>query len=244
MSERISIKNIVLILCVIFCMAGNLASADSFKEPKSREEFTTLLQLPLTDDALASFLRRPAADVKKWSPCYKAFREYRLRLEVWQGWLHKLREEKKFFGSEYEKIDFSLPEESGFGDDPENEFFNPKGRFRAVPVPQKIIDALTTRPDTKLVFNLRRELVGVESTEFMSPPQELPPGYLTKLTAILPNFIPACPGAQGWKEGDFIVKDQPIAPDNQTVLIGDFADFTVTKDGKQRYYAEALQNRN
>jgi len=65
--------------------------------------------------------------------------------------------------SEFEKIDFSLPGDPGYGDDPAYEFFNPAGRFKASPIPQKLIDTITTKKHVRLIFNLRRVKVNHDS---------------------------------------------------------------------------------
>lgn len=59
--------------------------------------------------------------------------------------------------TDFEKIDFALPGDDGYGDDPENEFFNPAGKFKAKPIPKSWLEQWTTSKKTRVVFNIRRD---------------------------------------------------------------------------------------
>lgn len=52
-----------------------------------------------------------------------------------------------------------MPGDDEYGDDADNEFFNPDGRFGKLGLPefeQSYINAATTKKNTKPIFNLRR----------------------------------------------------------------------------------------
>lgn len=64
---------------------------------------------------------------------------------------------------ELELLDFTQPDEEGYGDNVAFEVFNPKsprsivmGKSEGRLIPQEILDELTTSKDAKVVFNLRR----------------------------------------------------------------------------------------
>lgn len=59
---------------------------------------------------------------------------------------------------DFEKVDFSIPGEKGFGDNANNEFFNPDGPFKFLPIEQAKIDAESTKQNNKPMFNLRRSV--------------------------------------------------------------------------------------
>jgi hypothetical protein len=56
---------------------------------------------------------------------------------------------------DYEKLDFSLPGDPGFGSKPEFEIYNPDGNFR-ITYHQESIDEVTTKPNTREIYNIRR----------------------------------------------------------------------------------------
>lgn len=73
----------------------------------------------------------------------------------------------KISPDDFEKLDFSLPGDPAYGDDPTYEVFNPEGPYKiddAPPEaqrpfpPQKWIDELTTVKNTRLIYNIRRHV--------------------------------------------------------------------------------------
>ncbi len=85
----------------------------------------------------------------------------------WTATLRTLLKSHKLRPEEFENIDFSLPGDPGYGDDPDNEFFNPAGRFKAQPMPQEEIDYWATAKNTRLVFNIRRHIADTSDDGFI-----------------------------------------------------------------------------
>lgn len=79
--------------------------------------------------------------------------------------LSKAIHEGRVKPEEFEKLDFTMPDEPGFGDNVEYEVFNPASTRTVMAsekhllplLPQEQIDAATTVPGTRPFFNLRRE---------------------------------------------------------------------------------------
>jgi hypothetical protein len=79
-----------------------------------------------------------------------------------------LLEEKALDGTfnpgDFEKLDFSIPGDHGFGSNPEYEVFNPNGKFR-IPADQQafkhyqdLVDSVTNHKNVRDIFNLRRSI--------------------------------------------------------------------------------------
>lgn len=77
---------------------------------------------------------------------------------------HKAIDEGRINLDEWEKLDFTQPGETGFGDNLEYEVFNPKsprsilidGKPTFPLIPQDMLDKITKQPEQKVIFNLRR----------------------------------------------------------------------------------------
>lgn len=74
------------------------------------------------------------------------------------SWRNDILEKKLLKPEDFEEIDFSMPGEKGFGDNAKNEFFNPNGPFKFVPIEQEKIDSESTKQNNKPMFNLRRDV--------------------------------------------------------------------------------------
>lgn len=79
-------------------------------------------------------------------------------LQNWKETLRSLLKSNQLRPEDFEKIDFSLPGDPSYGDDPENEFFNPDGKFKAQPITQENIDFWAKEKNTRVVFNIRRHI--------------------------------------------------------------------------------------
>lgn len=104
------------------------------------------------------------------------------RLQSWRKNLEDLNQAGLFNVDEFERIDFSLPEDAAYGDDPNNEFFNPGGTFKALPIPQRLLNDVSEGEQGNIFFNIRR---GVEKGNADSLPADL---EVDTLFAIIPNL--------------------------------------------------------
>lgn len=199
----------------------------------------------LTPEEFDKYLNISKADFEKMAPCYAAYSEFNGRIQYWSQIFRGLIEKNELRVEDFEKIDFSLPGDPGFGGDPENEFFNPEGKFKAPPIPQEVIDDLTTVKNTRLIFNLRGWLNRVlyESTG------SVPPKEFEVLVVIIPNVVPKCllPGSKvyAWYERSLKKQEKiDIAPDNKTV-VEDKKLMSGMRfvDQKQRYYISSFASR-
>lgn len=130
----------------------------------------------------------------------------------WAGILQKLSERHEIHKEVIPKIDFSLPGDPEYGDDPDNEFFNPSGKFKAKIIPQDLIDWVAKKKGTHIIFNIRK-------VEFEIAPEDgYDPFSSTEwLYLIIPDVKPAC-------EINGVIdlhktKGFPVAPDNHTTVV-------------------------
>lgn len=189
----------------------------------------------MTNDELSSALGTPIDKIEKWKSCFRAYREYGWRIRQWRGIVEKAIAEKKLLKENFEKIDFSLPDDPDFGDDTENEFFNPDGIFKATPIPQELIDELSSVKNSRLVFNLRRwfDTGKYQTTDLFSNL------YRTDLMVIIPNFISVCPREHfGWNGSSFTKEDIYIAPDNHSIVEdkNDQFGYRISSSNNGKYY--------
>lgn len=190
----------------------------------------------MTNEELSSSLGTPIDKLESWEPCYKAYREYNWRIRQWRRIVEKGVAEKKLLKDDFEKIDFSLPGDPDFGDEPEVEFFNPHGNFRADPMPQGILDELSEVKGSRLIFNTRKWY-----ETWVAELSGLPPHFRTALIVIAPNFIPSCSkgGRQIWEEDTFKIGTFAIEPNNHSVVEdreNTLVNMRVTPDGKRYYW--------
>lgn len=198
----ISFLVVTVLIAGIFSLGHKSNAGKEVSVPQSR----------MTTDELSRALGNAKDEVEKWELCFRAHMEYEWRIRNWRKIISKAIEGKKLLESDFEKIDFSLPGDSGFGDDVENEFFNPEGTFRATPIPQDLIDSLSSKKNTRLIFNLRKSYFRPEEGDF-------PPHFITALTVIIPDFISVCSSKSGgWDKKRFLVENVFVAPDNREVV--------------------------
>lgn len=157
--------------------------------------------------------------------------------QKWGEIISRMNDSQDFSVSSIQQLSFSTPENTDFGTAPDNEFFNPEGKFKAEPIPQEVMDSLTTIKGTRPLFNIRAfhldddGAMGFPIYDFMY------------LYVIIPNAVPNCLSNEkrtGWSETRF-QKGNIIAPDNRTVVNDGklFTKFIEGKDGK-RYYLESF----
>lgn len=156
----------------------------------------------------------------------------------WVGMIADLIQDKRLNLEDFEKIDFSLPGDTGFGDDPENEFFNPKGKFKAVPIPQELINQLTTVKNTRPIFNIRRSVDTLPETD-------LPRGTtIDYLTLIIPNMKERC--VEIIDEVNGVTHDEIKMSSNNHSIVKDDTALSAcvhTTDKKHRYFFTHLTHR-
>lgn len=219
----------IISMALMISMFGPLPQAygggNDFSVPQSR----------ITSEELSRLFGMSKEEIEKWEPCYRAFREYDRRLWGWRGVINKATKEKKLSTEDFNKLDFSLPDDPGFGDDPENEFFNPQGKYKAIPMPQDLIDELSSVKNTRLIFNVRRWFdTGKNSTVDLFSNL-----YRTDLVVIIPDFIFACPMEYlGWNESSFTKENIYIAPDNHSIVEDkeDQFAYQITSPDNGKYY--------
>ncbi|MBL8713605.1 MAG: hypothetical protein JNM12_11955 [Alphaproteobacteria bacterium] len=142
-------------------------------------------------------------------------RVFRSGIKNWQVLLHG-----QISLDEFQKIDFSLPGTPGFGQNPEYEFFNPQGRFKAQPLDIEYHDL---RP-----FFVVYQFITVSSYGD-------PAGLHTQLYVVLSLPDEMCVGAQ---------LDHDIPRDNQTIVITNGPRSTINSpDGCKYFYGLAGDSR-
>lgn len=144
--------------------------------------------------------------------------------------------------ADFETIDFSLPGDPSYGDNPEKEFFNPNGPFKAHVVPQAQIDSLAIAKGTRLIFNIRRSKLPTNGYE-----GHMPPGTIfDTLFVILPNVIEDCGVYSDWGN---VHPTKGVAfdtkADNQVVVDDGFMfnGCVHTKDRQHIYYFQSFAQR-
>lgn len=142
----------------------------------------------------------------------------------YSAWYELLDPKKgKVSGEEFERIDFSLPEDSTYGHNPEMEFFNPSGRFKAIPPSHEYLDLITPPTDKRILFNVRRsKSKTLDNKVWVSE----------WIYAVVPLNTSCQPA-----EFDLVVpKDNKIVVDDAKFLM----DCIATKDGARSYYFAPL----
>lgn len=196
----------------------------------------------------------PVSSNSKFS-CFQSFKELtsvlhgvpRTRFRIfhetaWADIVTNMLKQKKIRISDFEKIDFSLSGDETYGDNPEFEFFNPKGPFKAKVIPQEIIDRITSVRGTRPIFNLRRWYdTGNHGYE------DYPSSIKDSLVIIIPNLMKQCqaePDLEGWNFLKMKTQEVKILPDNRTLIVDDNGSLEGwRRDGERYYYINSFATR-
>jgi len=86
------------------------------------------------------------------------FFEVNPHIERLQNSLRKALRSGAIKAEDFEKLDFSMPGDPAYGDNPDYEVFNPEGKIKARPVGQGLMDMVMTVKGVRPIYNIQRFL--------------------------------------------------------------------------------------